>query len=269
MFKYIALDFDGTLLGVDHKISDRSVAVLKKLQEKGIVVILCSGRNVTQMDFVAAKIGTEKYETFIISDNGGVVTEVKDGKRTVLRNAKFRDNELAEILKLVHRRTKVISAFNDGKRYLAKFYLFEMLRAYFRFKERSIIGLPNQASKILLIDTREKIEKVYEETKNDILNEFPHLNVFRSVPTLIEVTPEGSTKGQGLELVFEKQGWDLKDLIVFGDGENDISMFEVAGRSVAMANGFDTVKACSDEVCLANSEDGVAKYLEQYYESIL
>ncbi len=95
------------------------------------------------------------------------------------------------------------------------------------------------------------------------------VNVFRSVPSLIEITPSGSTKGLGLKTVFELKGWDLKDLIVFGDGENDISMFEVAGHAVAMENAFDTVKAVADEVCLSNKEDGVAVYLEQIYSEIL
>lgn len=269
MFKYIALDFDGTLLGANHDISERSVNLLRKLQEKGIVVILCSGRNVTQMNFVAEKINTEKHETFIISDNGGVVTQITNGERKILRNAKFKSEELQEVLKIVDNRTRVISAFNDGKRYLHKINIREMIRAYFRFKERSLIGLPNQASKILLVDKKEKIENIYEQVKSDIVEAFPHLNVFRSVPTLIEVTPEGSTKGQGLELAFNLKGWSLEELIVFGDGENDISMFEVAGRAIAMENAFDTVKACADEICLSNENDGVADYLEKIYEQLL
>lgn len=269
MFKYIALDFDGTLLGADHNISQRSIDVLKKLQEKGIKIILCSGRNVTQMNFVADKIGAEKYDTYIVSDNGGVVTEIKDGKRTVLKNAKFRDGELTEILKVVKRRTRIISAFNDGRRYMAKFHLLEMIVAYYRYKERSIIGLPNQASKILLIDRQQKIEVIYDEVKDQVIQKFSHVNVFRSVPTLIEITPEGSTKGQGLEMIFNIEGWDLKDLIVFGDGENDISMFEVAGRAVAMANAFDTVKVCADDMCPPNTKDGVAVYLENLYKDLI
>ncbi len=269
MYKYIALDFDGTLLGPNHDISHHSVKLLRKLQEAGIIIILCSGRNVSQMNFVADKIGSDHHDTFIISDNGGVVTEIDNGKRTVLRNAKFKPGELAQILSQVKGRTKTLVAFNDGKRYLDRYNFREMRRAYFRFKEKSIIGLPNEASKILLIDRQKKIETIYQEVKDEVISAHPHINVFRSVPTLIEITPEGSTKGQGLEMVFNLKGWDLNELIAFGDGENDISMFEVAGKAIAMDNAFDTVKACSDEICLSNKEDGVAKYLEHLYADIL
>lgn len=269
MYKYVALDFDGTLLGDDHKASKRSIDLLKKLQAKGIIVILCSGRNVLQMEFVAKQIESDKYQTYIISDNGGVVTKLENGQRTVIRNAKFEQAEFEKLIAKVTGKTAKLLAFNDGQRYLAKFNPREMIRAFVRFKEFYKIGLPKQASKILLVDQASKIEEIYSEVTADILADFPHLNVFRSVPTLIEVTPEGSTKGLGLELAFKTSGWDLTDLIAFGDGENDISMFEVAGKSVAMENGFDTVKAMADDIARPNNCDGVALYLEQIYQEIL
>ncbi len=269
MYKYIALDFDGTLLGNDHNISKRSVSVLKKLQDKGITVLLCSGRNVSQMNFVAKKIDSDNHDTFIISDNGGVVTEIDYGKRKVLRDAKFESDDFKQIINQVAGKTKILIAFNNGQRYLKKRNIREMIRAYVLFKERTIIGMPEQASKILLVDDKMKIEDIYDDVKTEVLDKFPYLNVFRSVPRLIEITPNGSTKGQGLETVFQNKGWDLSELIAFGDGENDISMFQVAGKAVAMANAFDTVKAEADEVCLSNTEDGVAKYLEELYKEIL
>ncbi len=54
-----------------------------------------------------------------------------------------------------------------------------------------------------------------------------------------------------------------------GDGENDISMFEVAGQAVAMDNAFDTVKAEADEICLSNDKEGVADYLERIFTQVL
>lgn len=269
MYKYIAIDFDGTLLGTDHNISHRSVKVLKKLQAKGIIILLCSGRNVSQMNFVAEKIDSDNHDTFIISDNGGVITEIDNGKRSVLRNAKFEAEQLSAILKLTKGKTKVQSSFNDGVRYITKINVSQMLRALIRFREFTKIGKPEVASKILLVDKPEHIEQVYDQVKAEVLDNYSDVNVFRSVPTLIEITPNGSTKGLGLKTVFDLKGWDLKDLIVFGDGENDISMFEVAGHAVAMENAFDTVKAVADEVCLSNKEDGVAVYLEQIYSEIL
>lgn len=269
MYKYVALDFDGTLLGDDHDISERSIRILKKLQKAGVVIILCSGRNISQMNFVAEKINSDNHDTFIISDNGGVVTVLNQGRRTTLRNAKFNKGELEGIVEIVKNDTKALVAFNDGKRYIKKINFREIARVYKRFGEKTYIGMPKEASKILMIDDKVKIEKIYKDVEARVLAKYPHLNVFRSVPTLVEITPYGSSKGEGLSMVFNLKGWELEDLIVFGDGENDISMFKIAGRAVAMENAFDTVKVYADDICKKNSEDGVAEYLEQLYSSIV
>ena len=42
---------------------------------------------------------------------------------------------------------------------------------------------------------------------------------------------------------------------------NDLSMFKIAGKSVAMANSVKDVLAQADEVTLSNNEDGVAEFL--------
>lgn len=269
MYKYIALDLDGTLLRSNHEISQRSVDVLKKLQEAGIVVILCSGRSISQMNVIAEKINSDHYDTFIVSSNGGVVTEINKGVRTTLRNLTFESGELEAIADLVDGRTKVFSAISPSGRYLKKFRLREALRAMILFHEIVRIGIPKTASKILLVDKKEHIEDIYQDVSSQVLLLYPHLNVFRSVPTLIEITPSGSTKGQGLELVFKAKHWDPNELIVFGDGENDISMFQMAGKAIAMANAFDTVKLEADDICRSNDEDGVAQYLEHIYAGIL
>lgn len=269
MYKYIAIDFDGTMLGSNHDVSLRTIKVLRRLQKRGIIVIPCSGRNISQMDFAVKKIGCENYNTFVVSDNGGAVTKIDKGKRTLIRNGQFSQEELANIIKLVRKDTNILVAFKDGKRYMEKFNAKEQLRVFLRFRERIQLGMPEVASKILLVDKVPHINHIYDDVKTKVLDCSPNVNVFRSVPTLIEITPEGSTKGQGLKMIFEKQGWNLDELICFGDGENDISMFEVAGKSVAMENGFDTVKSIADDVCLPNDHDGVAIYLEHLYEDLL
>lgn len=261
MYKYVAIDLDGTILGDNHKISDYSVDVLKKLQKRGITVILCSGRNISQMNFVAEKIQTELYDTYIVSDNGGVITKIYDGKREVIKNFEFEKSDLLNLLELTKGTTKTTSMFKDGSRYTLKFNFKENFRSLLYFREFTKIGIPNGASKLLLIDSREKIEHEYQLVKLKIEKLMPYINVFRSVPTLIEITPPGATKGSALEMIFAMNNWELSELIAFGDGENDISMFLVAGLAVAMENGFDTLKEVSDDICLSNNENGVAKYL--------
>lgn len=77
--------------------------------------------------------------------------------------------------------------------------------------------------------------------------------------------PEGD-KANALLKVMEYLKRDMRDVTVFGDSVNDIGMFKVANKAVAVSNALDEVKEVADVVLPhSNDEDGVAKYLEQNY----
>ena len=82
-------------------------------------------------------------------------------------------------------------------------------------------------------------------------------------PRWIEGMPAGISKGSAIKVIAEKEGINLDEVIAFGDGENDISMLEVAGTAVAMENAMESVKAHADIIALNNLEDGVAIILEK------
>ena len=52
-------------------------------------------------------------------------------------------------------------------------------------------------------------------------------------------------------------------MIVFGDGENDLSMFDVVDYPIAMGNAMDTVKKAAFDITLDNNHDGIAYYLRE------
>ena len=56
---------------------------------------------------------------------------------------------------------------------------------------------------------------------------------------------------------------DCENLIVFGDGKNDIDMFQMADERYAVANAHDDLKEYATEIILSNDEDGVARRLEE------
>ena len=56
---------------------------------------------------------------------------------------------------------------------------------------------------------------------------------------------------------------DTEKLIVFGDGKNDIDMFECADEAYAVENAHEELKKYSTGIIKANDEDGVAKWLEE------
>ena len=57
-----------------------------------------------------------------------------------------------------------------------------------------------------------------------------------------------------------------KKLVTFGDGKNDIDMFELADEGYAVGNAHEELKKIATEIILSNDEDGVARWLEENYK---
>lgn len=77
---------------------------------------------------------------------------------------------------------------------------------------------------------------------------------------LLDIYRPGTTKAAAIRRVADACG--AGRIVVFGDNLNDISMRDVADRSVAVGNAFDEVKAAFDEVTGTNDEDAVARWIE-------
>lgn len=73
---------------------------------------------------------------------------------------------------------------------------------------------------------------------------------------------EGS-KAHGITEAIAKLGIDMRDVMAFGDGLNDIEMLQTVGFGVAMGNGADEAKAVADYVCPSVDEDGVLRGLRE------
>ncbi len=77
----------------------------------------------------------------------------------------------------------------------------------------------------------------------------------------VDVARQGNSKGKRLTRWVEAQGGSMKDVIAFGDNQNDISMLEAAGTGVAMGNAIDEVKARANVVIGENTEDSIAQFI--------
>lgn len=83
---------------------------------------------------------------------------------------------------------------------------------------------------------------------------------------LIELSAPGITKAAGLEVVAQRLGVEPAAIVAFGDMPNDVSMLRLAGHGVAMGNAHAEAKVAADEITAANSDDGVARVLERWWE---
>ncbi|MFP6808932.1 MAG: HAD family hydrolase [Pseudomonadales bacterium] len=93
------------------------------------------------------------------------------------------------------------------------------------------------------------------------------VNIYDSIgpsgKLVLTMTAKAANKGHALLATCQHMGIDPAEVIAFGDAENDISMFEVAGASVAMGQAEENIKSAATIVTSANTEDGVAKIVNK------
>jgi hydroxymethylpyrimidine pyrophosphatase-like HAD family hydrolase len=92
------------------------------------------------------------------------------------------------------------------------------------------------------------------------------VNIFDSIgPTgklVITITAKAANKGAALAAACRHLDVPLAQVVAFGDAENDLAMFELAGASVAMGQADERVKAAANFVSKPHDQDGVAHAVE-------
>lgn len=125
----------------------------------------------------------------------------------------------------------------------------------------SLEELPGRLNKMNCADTEERIEEIFKRLKERFSERY---EIVRTCPRQIEIAPRGITKGRTLRRLMEEAGIDRDEVLVFGDGENDVDMFRQVTYSIAMGNGADYVKRHALEVTDSNSREGLVKALRKY-----
>jgi hypothetical protein len=80
---------------------------------------------------------------------------------------------------------------------------------------------------------------------------------------LYHLKTPGVEKGDGLRVVADALGLDVEAFVAVGDSVNDVSTFEAAGRSFAVANADDAAREAADAVLEAGHMDGTLEALER------
>ena len=81
----------------------------------------------------------------------------------------------------------------------------------------------------------------------------------------LEIYSKEVSKATGILDVLHELNIDVNDSYCFGDGPNDIEMFETVGHPIAMANAIDEIKQRAEIICPSVQENGVAVQLKKMF----
>lgn len=270
MIKLIALDLDGTLLDSEKRLSKRNEEALKECIRRGIEIVPCTGRI---WDGIPESVRAIPGIHYAITINGAVVEDVVN--RKVLYERKLSLEQGLEIIELAKQFDTMYDAYIDGKGYGEARFIDHMERYGVQNAIQQMVrntrkvvpdlieamcefGKPVEKVNYFFSDQEERQRaRTALEARNDII-------ISSSFPNNLEINRLGATKGDGIRCLAEHLGLKPEETMGCGDGENDLTMMQLAGIGVAMANGEETVKAAADYVTDSNDADGVAKAIEKF-----
>lgn len=280
--KAIVCDMDGTLLTGDHQIMPKTLQKLIELQKKGIQLILASGRSYIRLLPDALKLQMDQHDGMLIDVNGTSLYHVKKQERT--RIGLLERDKINEI-------NQFFSLFNVELQYSQDDTIYTYLPDSIFELKRNIRGemhLPEDypwtgGMHSWLCDTRDGYPNQYmvrdlEETPEfcnkmsivqdpdymvfvrDILLNHPFSDQYEYVfsdERKLEITSKGITKGNALNLIMQEKGIKEDEIIIFGDSENDVSMFKNKKYSVAMENSLPHAKGQANYLTNSNNDEGI------------
>ena len=266
----IALDLDDTLLNDEREISDKNVEVLRRCAQRGIYVVLCSGRAEDGIKPFVSRLNIAALESgkYVIAINGCSIFDMH--QRLQIYKKTVSPEILLKAHKIARQEGFETEVYSAGK-------VFYSRETPWTLRDVNMCGLQgeeafnfenflteNQNSffKMLIPGEPEKIQQLQEKIKLALGEKAV---VFTSKPYFLEILPPKCGKGEAIQWLASFLGIDWKTTLAFGDSMNDESMIEKCGYGVAMVNGNPYIKKSADFVTdKTNNEDGVADFIEKY-----
>lgn len=238
--KCVSLDLDGTLLRSDGSISEENLQAVQACIKKGYHVVINTGRSYEEV------LSLPELETLKIPFFLGNGSEIRDSNRNIIQKVSIEFNQAKKIIDHFTNLGRAIRVYTDTGRY-----------------ESLLENILNKNSVIYKVIILGVDAKEVEEILNQVSSFGSICSIHFSKSKEIEFSSPNATKGKALLQYIEKQGVSVENTAAFGDEENDISQFAIAGHKVIMGNAKAYMKAYGNMVTKTNNEHGVAYALRE------
>jgi Cof subfamily protein (haloacid dehalogenase superfamily) len=266
-----AFDLDGTVLRRDLTITDATVDALRRLRERGMRLVVATGRRFEGAREHAERLGFGGEDPVICY--GGSMVRRMNGE-TLLHRTLPKDLSV-EVLEWAAERELHARVFTDGKIVISP-QTPTALRHLRRSEETDVEVVESPATwlrnggeeptKLVIVDHPDEVPNWLYEAREAFSG---RLFVTRSLPHYVEVGGREGTKSSALEFLCKFWEIDPARTLAFGDADNDIDMLSFAGLGVAVGGMNEGVRAAADAVAPSVDEDGVASFVRDLVEGVI
>lgn len=287
MYKLIAIDLDGTMLNSYGVVTENTKNAIKRTIQKGIDVIIASGRPIDSIKTIANEIGSKNY---FIAGNGALIYDIQKDEN--LYENYLNKEKVLEIIRMCEENSILYNVYTD-KTILAKVLKYNVLYYYKENLKKSEdkqthINIVENMYDYISKMNEEKFLKITicDENKSVFQSIIKKLNEIENIEVLdvshmsrkviqqgteeipieyyyTEISSKNVDKWYAIEYLISKLNIKREEVIAIGDNINDKKMIEEAGLGIAMGQSSPLIKEIADDITSSNEEDGVAKALDK------
>lgn len=250
--RIIFFDIDGTLIDMEKKrITPPTLDALRRLQKNGILLAIATGRGpmmVPTFEGVEFDVFLTYNGSFCYNKTGDIASSPipPQDVQTLIKNAAALSRPVS-----VAGRTELLSNGTDDD-----------LTAYYAIGGRKPV-ISDRFEEVSKGEVFQLLMGCRERDWPAILKGTTGAKIAAWWDRAVDIIPASGGKGAGIQRVLAYYGLTKEDAMAFGDGNNDIEMFQAVGRSVAMGNASPDLKATASEVCRPCAEDGIYHYCQE------
>lgn len=268
MYKIIVCDLDETLISRDRTISQQNIEAIQQAKALGVKFVPCTGRGYNSVHDTTKQLGLyDEPNQYVISYNGGAITENKDEKLLYFQGITFEEADALYKKGLTYEHI-CIHVYTKDQVWVRNFYPEEIEYLASRQPCTEIFG-----DNIDFLKGQEIIKCIYMNTDYDYLKRIEseitdltgNLDVSFSSNRYMEFNRKGVSKGNGLQRLCDLLHVDMQDTIAIGDNFNDLSMIQQAGIGVGVANTIAPMKEMCDVITENDCDhSAVAEVIHKY-----
>jgi hypothetical protein len=270
MIRLVAIDLDGTLLPEEQIVPLKTKKVIQKLVEKGIYVVIASGRSSFSVENIQEQVGILGQPIIMLN---GVMVKYNDVTKIVkgipadvMYDSYHFCNDRGYNFSAVFGNSELTIANNNDEFTQFAHRKYNLVPEILTVKTlEEIIELSKDQNELVKINIMDKDTKVIDRAMIEAEAEFgSRANVMQTGPWYIDYAPLGVDKGSALNVLMNELGLKREETMAIGDSGNDFMMLKEAGTAVAVSNALDSIKEIADYVTENDNEhEGVREVLEK------
>lgn len=260
-----ACDLDGTLVGRDAELRERTRATIARARAAGVPVLVATGRMFRSVRPYLERAGIDEP---VVCYQGAAVVEPASG--SFLLHERIALDVAREAIAALVAAGYPPNCYVDDRLYVAEHT--EYSRRYSEYQQLAVteVGdllewLQAPPTKLVAVADPDEVPALRAALDAQFGD---RLFLTTSLPYLLELGNPAVSKGTGIGFVADRLGLDPSRVVGFGDGENDVELLDWAGFGVAVEGGHELLLETADWTCASAEHEGVAAVIDAYLDSL-